>query len=569
MLWNVLTRLGSSHSPLLPLIMLIALVLYTLFGALAFCALEAGNELEKIAKLSANQRQRELLARERLLADLQVFTYFSTFSNVILKTNCGNKTIADDINFYGIIASFNKKTPLYFFVREVNVSKLLSPEFQHSLDLYDRVMENKELGLLNIKENNKRIIIPKWNIWGGLYFAGTIFTTIGYGDIVAETTGGKCLVVIYALIGIPLIISILNVWGSVLLNIFQTFWYNYLLHNLRKLPFIGERRGIVPIEGEIKFLEEENQTNDDNDNEEKKNEQISEGFIIEKENAVIIKEGKSEEKELPLKVALLLLIIWILLCATLFTIFQKWTFLDAAYFFFVSLTTIGFGDYSANHRVACAYFILILIGLSVVSMALRILQIKLEGLFHKICHSIDSDFKSNLIEEKQKHSISTRKIVEEDKNIEMGLIENKEENIDAINKYKNSMSLSEQLMVQILMGQHSRKLLDEKLRSRYRMRNCFTQTDDLTIDAQIQTEQLKTLRPISSLFTSRSMEGEEETEDDEASDSIGHLPSTPISSKCSGSIYRRNNTMPNTIARQHARGRGLGRKRMYIYNTGD
>lgn len=44
------------------------------------------------------------------------------------------------------------------------------------------------------------------------------------------------------------------------------------------------------------------------------------------------------------------------------------------------------------------------------------------------------------------------------------------------------------------------------------MRNCFTQTDDLTIDAQIQTEQLKTLRPISSLFTSRSMEGEEETE---------------------------------------------------------
>jgi len=65
--------------------------------------------------------------------------------------------------------------------------------------------DNREIehGLSNKDVHGKRFK-PKWNIWGGLYFAGTIFTTIGYGDIVAETIGGKCLVVIYALIGIPL-----------------------------------------------------------------------------------------------------------------------------------------------------------------------------------------------------------------------------------------------------------------------------------------------------------------------------------------------------------------------------
>nr|CAD2122589.1 unnamed protein product [Meloidogyne enterolobii] len=211
-------------------------------------------------------------------------------------------------------------------------------------------------------------------------------------------------------------------------------------------------------------------------------------------------------------------------------------------------------------------------------MSLRILQIKMESLFNKICRSIDSDFKNNLIEEKQTHSISTStdnklqdieelKRVKNGKDIELGLVDDNEGNTDAIYKYRNSMSRSEKLMVQMLMGQHWRNMLDEKLRSRRKMRNNSTQTDDFLTDAQIQTEQVRSLRPISSLFTNRSVEGEE-TDDDEVSDSIGQLPSTPIS-KCSGSIYRRNNTMPNAVARQHARGRGLGRKRMYIYNTGD
>jgi hypothetical protein len=55
------------------------------------------------------------------------------------------------------------------------------------------------------------------------------------------------------------------------------------------------------------------------------------------------------------------------------------------------------GDLTAEHKVACAYFLLILIGLSVVSMSINIIQLQIEGIFYKTLRFIDADFKSDLI----------------------------------------------------------------------------------------------------------------------------------------------------------------------------
>ena len=91
------------------------------------------------------------------------------------------------------------------------------------------------------------------------------------------------------------------------------------------------------------------------------------------------------------------------------------------------------------------------------------------------------------------------------------------------------------------------------------MKNTGAQTDEQCVNAEAQTDQLKTLKPISSLFN-HSVEDSEEEDDEEAapqqSAGVGH--------------YRRANTFSGASAKEKAlHGRGLGRKRMYIYNTGD
>lgn len=47
-----------------------------------------------------------------------------------------------------------------------------------------------------------------------MYFAGTLFTTIGYGDIACVTAVGRIATVLYSLMGIPLMLITLNELGK-------------------------------------------------------------------------------------------------------------------------------------------------------------------------------------------------------------------------------------------------------------------------------------------------------------------------------------------------------------------
>lgn len=60
----------------------------------------------------------------------------------------------------------------------------------------------------------------------------TLFTTIGYGTIAAQTVAGKIFTVVYATIGIPLMLVVLSDVGRVLLRFF-TKAYNVFLKSLR------------------------------------------------------------------------------------------------------------------------------------------------------------------------------------------------------------------------------------------------------------------------------------------------------------------------------------------------
>ena len=56
-----------------------------------------------------------------------------------------------------------------------------------------------------------------WNFWSSMDFASTILTTIGYGGMVPHTTIGKLLVIVYALPGMLLMMSYLNLFAVCIL----------------------------------------------------------------------------------------------------------------------------------------------------------------------------------------------------------------------------------------------------------------------------------------------------------------------------------------------------------------
>ncbi|VDM14595.1 unnamed protein product [Wuchereria bancrofti] len=105
-------------------------------------------------------------------------------------------------------------------------------------------------------------------MWGALFYVGTIFTTIdygnivplqygnivsqflffkllknkfvyisllfyilGYGNIVPRTPGGKALSIVYAIFGIPLVLAILSQFGKTLTTFVSDVWMRYYCLN--------------------------------------------------------------------------------------------------------------------------------------------------------------------------------------------------------------------------------------------------------------------------------------------------------------------------------------------------
>uniref|UniRef100_A0A1I8B9W9 Ion_trans_2 domain-containing protein n=1 Tax=Meloidogyne hapla TaxID=6305 RepID=A0A1I8B9W9_MELHA len=95
----------------------------------------------------------------------------------------------------------------------------------------------------DINEEEKRNRIrneQEWTFVTALYFSGTLFTTIGYGDIACETNIGQIGTVIYSIIGIPLMLITLNELGKFLyktINELMAFldknWHKYFLNYIR------------------------------------------------------------------------------------------------------------------------------------------------------------------------------------------------------------------------------------------------------------------------------------------------------------------------------------------------
>ncbi|KAE8286636.1 Potassium channel subfamily K member 3 [Larimichthys crocea] len=165
----------------------------------------------------------------------------------------------------------------------------------------------------------------QWKFAGSFYFAITVITTIGYGHAAPSTDGGKVFCMLYALLGIPLTLVMFQSVGERI-----NTGVRYLLHRLKKC--LGMRRTEVSMVNMVTI-----------------------GFISCMSTLCI--------------------------GAGAFSRFEGWSFFHAYYYCFITLTTIGFGDYVALQNEQALQkkpeyvifsFIYILTGLAVIGAFLNL-----------------------------------------------------------------------------------------------------------------------------------------------------------------------------------------------------
>ncbi|XP_051955132.1 potassium channel subfamily K member 10-like [Xyrauchen texanus] len=141
-----------------------------------------------------------------------------------------------------------------------------------------------------------------WDLGSSFFFAGTVITTIGYGNIAPSTEGGKIFCILYAIFGIPLFGFLLAGVGDQLGTIFV--------------------KSIAKVEKMFK----------------RKHNQISQTKIRVTSTLLFILAG---------------CIIFVTIPAIIFKYIEGWTGLEAIYFVVITLTTVGIGDYVAggNRRI--------------------------------------------------------------------------------------------------------------------------------------------------------------------------------------------------------------------------
>ncbi|XP_060918465.1 potassium channel subfamily K member 10b isoform X2 [Labrus mixtus] len=143
-----------------------------------------------------------------------------------------------------------------------------------------------------------------WDLGSAFFFAGTVITTIGYGNIAPSTEGGKIFCILYAIFGIPL--------------------FGFLLAG------IGDQLGTIFVKSILRVEKIFRQ----------KHRQISRTKIRVTSTILFILAG---------------CIVFVTIPAVIFQHIEKWTTLDSIYFVVITLTTVGIGDYVAGGNRGLEY----------------------------------------------------------------------------------------------------------------------------------------------------------------------------------------------------------------------
>lgn len=230
-------------------------------------------------------------------------------------------------------------------------------------ELFDALEQYCGKPIINLPTN----VNAKWDFFHSLFFVMTVVSTIGYGNLAPTTMYGRIIMIFYALIGIPINGFIMIALGDFFGKSF-TKLYNRWKDSKRIRKVDTTRLGLV---AQIILY-------------------LVPGFTF-----------------------------FIFVPSIVIMSFEGWTYDEAVYFAFVTLTTIGFGDYVAGanneegtHFIFYEIFLLIWIvgGLGYVVMILNFIA---KGMRSKSLQALEQKIATNILRTPQKIRHELRSILEE------------------------------------------------------------------------------------------------------------------------------------------------------------
>ncbi|CAG9539959.1 unnamed protein product [Cercopithifilaria johnstoni] len=217
-----------------------------------------------------------------------------------------------------------------------------------------------------------------WSWYGSMFYAGQLYTTIGYGLPTAKTLAGQIASIFYIMFGIPMFLIILKDVGRLLSRSFRKF---YKRSRSTGKEFIGRVRKIS-ISMKALYIHLPSRTGSVHSLSVKEVHLDPEVGTHIQQNTRKFTHGNS----FSIPIALALLILWIGFSAALFSLYEpEWGYLTSVYFFFVSISTVGLGDIvPGNKDMMLGYFLLILIGLALLSMCVNLIQVAIERILGQL-----------------------------------------------------------------------------------------------------------------------------------------------------------------------------------------
>ncbi|XP_056633473.1 potassium channel subfamily K member 18 [Diorhabda sublineata] len=196
----------------------------------------------------------------------------------------------------------------------------------------------------------------QWSFAGAFLYSLTVITTIGYGNIYPRTLQGKIATIVYAIIGMPLFLLYLSNIGDIMARSFKWIYAKCCL--CRCCPGVARRRA-------IRALRREESMQVDYVCDDEKESEASSGSgktsvpplgpresILSETYTIDIEEDDVQNIPVPVTVCLTIMVGYICSGALLFCKWEDhWSFMDASYFCFISLSTIGFGDLVPGDKI--------------------------------------------------------------------------------------------------------------------------------------------------------------------------------------------------------------------------